>query len=153
MANARTCYDAITEALVREHGARRGAVHGRACLMLDDTPFLQFAPAGLAVRLYGRVLAEALALPGARRHDPFEPGNTTAARPGWVFVPAAQYDAWATLATEALHCAAHAHTQRVSWSASDPSASPPAAPAPARSTHAERAAAALANGFGFDLER
>lgn len=153
MANARTCYDAITESLVREHGARRGAVHGRACLMLDDAPFLQLAQEGLAVRLYGRVLAEALALPGARRHDPFDPGNASAARPGWVFVPAARYDAWAKLATDALHCAANASVQRVSWSASDPSATPPAAPAPAPASLAERAAAALEHGFDFDIER
>lgn len=153
MANARTCYDAITDALAREHGVRRGAVHGRACLMVDDEPFLQLAQGGIAVRLFGRALSDALALGGARRHDPMDPSNTAGARPGWVYVPAARYDTWAKLAHESLECAKQAAGQRVSWSASDPSAAPPAPPAPPPATLAERAAAALEHGFDFDLER
>ena len=153
MANARSRYDALAETLVRR-GARYGALFGRACLMLGDAPFLQLASSGLAFRLHGRALAEALALPGARRFDPYDPPNPAAVRPGWVFVPAARHDAWDRLATEALRCAEAARVQPVSWAVPELPAAPAIEDASApRESIADRAAAALARGFDFDLER
>lgn len=154
MANARTRYDALAETLVRAHGARLGTLYGRACLVLDDAPFLQLSNAGLAFRLHGHPLAEALALPGARRYDPFEPANLQAARAGWVYVPAAHHAQWERLAFEAMRCAEAARTQQVSWTVPNPPPAPAAAAAPAEAkTLAERAAAALDKGFDFDIER
>jgi len=154
VANARTQYDALAESLVREHGARLGTLYGRACLVLDDEPFLQLSNTGLAFRLHGHPLADALALPGARRYDPFEPANLQAARAGWVYVPAAHHAQWERLAIESMRCAQAARHQQVSWAV--PNAPPPQVDAPAASepkTLAERAAAAMDKGFDFDIER
>ena len=154
MANARTQYDALAETLVRAHGARLGTLYGRACLVLDDAPFMQLSNAGLAFRLHGHPLAEALALPGARRYDPFEPANLQAARAGWVYVPATHHAQWERLAHDAIRCAEAARTQQVSWTVPSAPATPAAPPAPAPAkTLAERAAAAIDKGFDFDLER
>jgi hypothetical protein len=154
VANARTQYDALAETLVREHGARLGTLYGRACLMLDDAPFMQLSNTGLAFRLHGHPLADALALPDARRYDPFEPGNPQATRAGWVYVPATHHALWERLALDAMRCAESARTRQVSWTVPNaPPAPVAAAEASAPKTLAERASAALDKGFDFDVER
>ncbi len=151
MANARTRYDTIASYLVRVHEARTGLLYGRPCIQLGGVAFAAFVRDALAVRLHGRVLAQALALPGAR---PWHPLAVEASAPGWVLLPVSLMLRWDRLALDALRCARERAAGPVSLRVPEPPAPPQVRPPSTPESLAERFAAAVARRFdGLRLAR
>jgi len=146
MANARSQFDMIAGYFERAHEVQTGLLYGKPCLRLNGDAFAAYALDGLALRLHGRSLAQALQLPGVKTWDPLRPDH---AAPGWVLIPAEQALRWDRLALDALRCAREAAEGTVSY------ALPPPPPVPSEQAAAstaedlgKRAAAALSSGFG-----
>jgi len=145
MANARSTFDMIGDYLQRAHEVDVGLLYGKPSLSLQGRPFAAYQPDAMAFHLHGRVLAQALALPGAR---PWAPRVAEGSAPGWVLLPAEHALRWNRYALEALRCEREASERRVSYAL--PEAPPPAAPEPAASSVqslTERVKAANAGGF------
>lgn len=145
MANARTRYDVIAGHLARAHGATQGLLYGRPSIELDGKAFAAFVRDALALRLHGRVLAQALALPGAQ---PWQPREVGQAAPGWVLLPASLMLRWDRLALEALRCARERAQGPVSLRIPEPVAAAEAPPPSTPASLAERVGAAVARRFG-----
>jgi len=147
MANARSTFDMIGAYLQRAHEVDPGLLYGKPSLSVQGRPFAAYQPDAMAFHLHGRVLAQALGLPGARPWDPLDPDGAT---PGWVLLPLEHALRWNRYALEALRCEREAIERRVSYAVPDaPTAV--AAPGPAASSTsslAERVKAATAAGFG-----
>jgi hypothetical protein len=84
MANARSRYDSIAGYLQRVHEAQPNLLYGKPCLLWNGRAFAVYQPNALALRLHGRYLTQASALPGAQ---PWDPRNADGAAPGWVLIP------------------------------------------------------------------
>jgi hypothetical protein len=145
MANARTRYDTISSYLVRAHEARSGMLYGRPCIEFEGVAFAAFVRDALALRLHGRALAQALALPGAR---PWHPRSVEEAAPGWVLLPVSLMLRWDRLALDALRCARERAAGPVSLRVPEPQVAPDVAARSTPESLAERFAAAVARRFG-----
>jgi len=146
MANARSTFDMIGAYLQRAHEVDPGLLYGKPSLSLQGRAFAAYQPDAMAFHLHGRVLAQALALPGARPWDALDPEG---AAPGWVLIPVEHALRWNRYALEALRCEREAIERRVSYAVPEASA-PSAAQEPAASSVdslAERVKAANAAGF------
>jgi len=146
MANARSQFDMIAGYFERAHEVQVGLLYGKPCMRLNGDAFAAYALDGLALRLHGRSLAQALQMPGVKTWDPLRPDH---AAPGWVLIPAEQVLRWDRLALDALRCAREASEGRVSYAVPAPPA-PPAQEAAASTAEdlGKRAAAAVSGGFG-----
>jgi len=160
MANARSHYDMISSYLQRAHDVQAGLLYGKPCLMLEGRAFTAYQPDAMTFHLHGRVLAQALALPGARGWDPLHAEQSA---PGWVLLPATQVLRWDRFALEALRCEKEAIERRVSYAPTPAAVTAPMAPAPAAAAEsvaapveapastpqglAQRVSAAIASGF------
>jgi hypothetical protein len=146
MANARSAADALFATLMQQHEATEAQAWGKRCLAFEGEPFALMHRDGLAVRVNGRTLADALALEGACEFDPLNPEEATMTRPGWVRLPATAFGSWERYAIAALNAAREARWKNVSWQIPPTAATPPAAAAAPSSADelSARAKAALA---------
>jgi hypothetical protein len=152
MANARSRYDTISGYLQRAQEAEANLLYGKPCLLWNGRAFAAYQPDALALRLHGRYLTQAQALPGTKTWDPrHADGNA----PGWILIPASQVLRWDRLALDALRCAREASERRVSYVPVPLPASAVVEPPPSNPAGmAQRFSAAIAAGFrSFSLSR
>jgi hypothetical protein len=144
MANARSAADALF-AKLQQHEATESSAWGKRCLAFEGEPFAMMHRDGLAVRINGRHLTDALKIEGSIEFDPVNPEEATMTRPGWVRLPAAAFGQWERYAVAALEAAREARWKNVSWQVPQASTTEVAAATPSSADSlAERAKAALA---------
>ena len=143
MANARSACDALF-ATMQQHGATDSSAWGKRCLAFEGEPFAMMSRDGLAVRVNGRALADALKIEGSTEFDPVNPDEATMTRPGWVRLPAASFGQWERYAVAALEAAREARWKNVSWQVPPSTTTEVVAATPSSADSlAERAKAAL----------
>jgi hypothetical protein len=131
MANAREKFDMIAEYFERtQPEVKRDNVYRKPGMTFEGAPFGVLFRDGLAVRIHGRALTQAMTLPGARPFDPLAPDKPPPGVPGWVWLPPSQMLRWDRLVTDALRCQREAREGRVSWSLPAPPPTPTDAPPP-----------------------
>lgn len=129
MANAREKFDMVAEYFERtQPEVTRDNVYRKPGMLFEGQPFAVFHKQGLAVRVHGRALTQAMAMPGVRPFDPLSPDKPPPGIPGWVWLPPSQMMRWDRLVTDALRSQRESQAGRVSWNLPQPP--PPAADAP-----------------------
>lgn len=145
MANTRTAWDALFATMLQQHEATESTAWGKRCLAFEGEPFALMYRDGLAVRVNGRALVDALKIEGSTEFDPLNPEEATMTRPGWVRLPASSFAQWERYAVAALGAAREARWKNVSWQVPQASAAPeaPSATPSSADSLSERAKAAL----------
>ena len=130
MANAREKFEMVADYFERtQPEVKRAAIYRKPGMTFDGEPFSVFHRDGLAVRIHGRALTQAMTYTGARPFDPLTPDKPPPGIPGWVWLPPSQMLRWDRLVTDALRCQREARAGRVSWNVPLPT-TPAEAPPP-----------------------